>query len=83
MFTTITIMVILNAIFDTAYFSLNLNGRHNIYNRVLTDNSYISMIFYFIGLTTLVSFNNIIMYFIQRKRISKEEKLHDSITILS
>ena len=43
-------MLILNLIFDTAFFGLSLNGKHNIYNNVLTDNSYLSAALYFIGL---------------------------------
>ena len=44
-------MLGLNVIFDTAFFGLSLNGKHNIYNMVLTDNSYESAGLYFIGLT--------------------------------
>ena len=36
------VMMILNVTFDTAFFGLSLNGKHNIYNNVLTDNSYLS-----------------------------------------
>lgn len=44
------IMMILNVIFDTSFFGLSLNGKHNIYNNVLTDNSYVSALIYFMGL---------------------------------
>ncbi len=44
------IMVILNAIFDTSFFGLSLNGKHNIYSMVLTSNSYLSACIYFFGL---------------------------------
>ena len=49
-----TIMVILNVIFDTAFFGLSLNGKHNIYNVVVTDNSYLSALLYFSGLGVLL-----------------------------
>lgn len=44
------IMVILNLIFDTSFFGLSLTGKHNIYNNVLVDNSYLSALIYFAGL---------------------------------
>lgn len=43
-------MLVLNVIFDTAFFGLSLNGKHNIYNNVLTNNSYLSAALYFFGL---------------------------------
>ena len=43
-------MLTLNVIFDTAFFGLSLNGKHNIYNNVLTKSSYLSALLYFIGL---------------------------------
>lgn len=44
------LMLILNVVFDKAFFGLSLNGKHNIYNVVLTDSSYLSAALYFIGL---------------------------------
>ena len=44
------VMLVLNVIFDTAFFGLSLNGKHNIYNNVLVDNSYLSAFLYFAGL---------------------------------
>lgn len=44
------LMLVLNIIFDTAFFGLNLNGKHNIYNMVLVSNSYLSALIYFAGL---------------------------------
>jgi uncharacterized membrane protein YuzA (DUF378 family) len=44
------VMMILNLIFDTAFFGLSLRGKHNIYNNVLTESSYLSALLYFIGL---------------------------------
>lgn len=43
-------MMLLNVIFDTSFFGLSPNGKHNIYNNVLVDNSYLSALLYFIGL---------------------------------
>lgn len=47
-------MLILNIIFDTAFFGLSLNGKHNIYNTVLTKSSYLSAILYFFGLVSVL-----------------------------
>lgn len=44
------IMLVLNIIFNTSFFGLNLNGKHNIYNNVLVSNSYLSALIYFAGL---------------------------------
>ena len=49
------IMMILNVIFDTAFFGLSLNGKHNIYNVVLTDSSYLSALLYFFGLAVILT----------------------------
>ena len=49
------VMMILNVAFDTAFFGLSLNGKHNIYNNVLTDNSYLSAILYFFGLAAVLT----------------------------
>ena len=40
----------LYVIFDNAFFGLSLFGKHNIYNMVIVDNSYLSALLYFIGL---------------------------------
>lgn len=50
-----TLMMILNVIFDTSFFGLSLNGKHNIYNNVLVDNSYLSALLYFLGLGVVVA----------------------------
>lgn len=44
------VMMLANVIFDTAFFGLSLNGKHSIYNNVLTSNSYLSAGLYFLGL---------------------------------
>ena len=48
-------MLGLNLAFDTAFFGLSLNGKHNIYNTVLTENSYVSAALYFIGLVGVLT----------------------------
>lgn len=47
-------MMIINVIFDTAFFGLSLNGKHNIYNVVLVSNSYLSALIYFAGLSLVL-----------------------------
>lgn len=64
------IMLILNAIFDTTFFGLNLNGKHNIYNVVITDNSYLSATLYLLGLAMLLAISTFVSLKIQR-RVSK------------
>ena len=49
-----TVMLILNLIFDTAFFGLSLYGKHNIYNNVLTKSSLLSAILYFAGLCAVL-----------------------------
>ena len=44
------IMVLVNVIFDTSFFGLSLNGKHNIYGQVLVSSSYVSALIYFSGL---------------------------------
>lgn len=43
-------MLVLNVMLDKSFFGLSLNGRHNIYNRMLVQNSYLSALIYFVGL---------------------------------
>lgn len=43
-------MLIINVIFDTSFFGLSLLGKHNIYNVVISENSIVSVLVYFIGL---------------------------------
>ena len=45
------VMMLLNVVFDTAFFGLSLNGKHNIYNNVLVKNSWLSALIYFGGLS--------------------------------
>lgn len=44
------VMLILNLIYDKAFFGLSLYGKHNIYNAVLFENGIVSAVIYFAGL---------------------------------
>ena len=46
----LAVMLVLNVVFDRAFFGLSLNGKHNIYNMVLVSNSYLSALIYIVGL---------------------------------
>ena len=63
------VMMMLNVIFDTAFFGLSLNGKHNIYNTILTDNSYLSAALYFVGLLTVLLLGYLYSLFFARKNI--------------
>ncbi|MBO7527244.1 MAG: hypothetical protein J6T74_05015 [Clostridia bacterium] len=65
-----TTMLILNVIFDTAFFGLSLNGKHNIYNFVIVENSVLSALIYFLGLCLCLFFGYLLQTFIN-KRLSK------------
>ena len=49
------IMLIVNAILDTAYFGLALDEKYNIYNNVLAPNAYLSAVLYFVGVVTVMT----------------------------
>ena len=51
---TATVMLVLNLFFDTAFFGLSLRGKHNIYNNVIVDNSFLSALLYYVGLTCVL-----------------------------
>ena len=67
-----SVMMSLNVIFDKAFFGLSLNGKHSIYNNVLTDNSYLSALLYFTGLcgVLLMGYG----YSLLIKRLRRKEK---------
>ena len=67
-----TVMMALNVILDKTFFGLSLNGKHSIYNIVLTDNSYLSAIIYFAGLCGVLAMGYGYSYLI--RRVSKKEK---------
>lgn len=48
------IMVIVNTIFDTAFFGLAFNDNYNIYNMVLVNNPYLSACIYISGLSLVL-----------------------------
>lgn len=61
-------MLILNVIFNTAFFGLSLRGKHNIYNNVLTNNSYLSAVIYFAGLIFVLALGYAYSCFFSKKR---------------
>ena len=64
------VMLILNVIFDKAFFGLSLNGKHNIYNMVLVDSSYLSALIYFVGLGAVLALGALLCGFLSRERFS-------------
>ena len=67
------VMMILNVIFDTSFFGLSLNGKHNIYNNVLVKNSYLSAALYFIGLIFVLLMGWIFLQIINRKNTQQKQ----------
>ena len=65
-----TVMLILNLVFDTAFFGLSLNGKHNIYNMVLVDNSYLSALLYYLGLGAVLTLGALSCALLSRERFS-------------
>ena len=57
-----SIMLIINAVFGTAFFGLALNSKYNIYNMVLVDNCYLSALLYFVGMLFVLTLG----YFYQK-----------------
>ena len=55
------VMMILNVIFDTAFFGLSLNGKHNIYNNALFKSSCLSAFVYFLGLIVILALEYLYM----------------------
>lgn len=62
------IMLILNLIFDRSFFGLSLNGKHNIYNIIVSDNSYVSALVYFVGATFVLFLGYIYNKLLNRKK---------------
>lgn len=60
-------MLVLNGIFDQAFFGLSLNGKHNIYNMVLVENSYLSALIYFVGLGAVLLLGALYCKFLNKK----------------
>ena len=65
-----TTMLVLNVIFDTAFFGLSLNGKHNIYNNVPVDNSYLSALIYYLGLVFVLLLGYAYSLFFSKKSIA-------------
>jgi hypothetical protein len=63
------IMLVLNLIFDKAFFGLSLYGKHNIYNNVLFKSGIVSALAYFVGLFTVL----LVGYF-YHKILNKQRK---------
>lgn len=61
-------MLVLNVIFDTAFFGLSLNGKHSIYNVVLVESSYLSAFLYFLGLFGVLAMGYMYSRLIARKK---------------
>lgn len=65
-------MMILNILFDFSFFGLSLSGKHNIYNVVLVENSYLSALIYFSGLIAILFagfFFEKFLLFIRKKQL--------------
>lgn len=69
-FSVVTVMLILNVIFDKAFFGLSLNGKHNIYNMVLVENSYLSALIYYCGLAAVLYLGYVLCKILQRDRFT-------------
>lgn len=65
-------MMGLNVIFDTSFFGLSLNGKHNIYNNVLVSNSYLSALLYFTGLIVVLALGGIISKIFNKESLKIE-----------
>ena len=63
-----TIMLILNLIFDTSFFGLSLRGKHNIYNNVLVDNSFVSALLYYLGAIVVLFLGFAVCKFFDKKK---------------
>ena len=60
------VMLVLNLIFHTSFFGLNLYGNHNIYNMVLFANGYVSAVMYFVGLCAVLAIGYVYQKLLQQ-----------------
>lgn len=67
------LMLMLNLIFNTAFFGLSLYGKHNIYNVVLTSSSILSVTLYFIGLGFVLILGYFVGYFVNKGKNKEKE----------
>ena len=76
------LMLILNLIFDTSFFGLSLNGKHNIYNLVIVESSLLSAVLYFIGLLFVLLMGYVLSQIVNKsihknaKTLAEEKKEH-------
>jgi len=61
-------MLVLNLIFDTSFFGLNLRGKHNIYNVRIVENSFASCLIYFIGLFVIMIIGHFYLKLINKEK---------------
>ena len=67
MFAVALTMLILNLIFKTTFFGLNLYGNHNIYNMRIVENSYVSCLLYFVGLFLVMLIGHLYLKLLNKK----------------
>ena len=77
-FGSATVMLILNLIFDKAFFGLSLRGKHNIYNNVLVDNSYLSALLYYVGLAGVLALGFAVLTLFNKKIFAIEKNTESS-----
>lgn len=61
------IMLIVNTIFQTAFFGLTFGDNYNIYNLVLVNNPYLSALIYVVGLSMILLLGYFFQKIINRK----------------
>ena len=66
------LMMILNVVFDTSFFGLSLNGKHNIYNMVIVANSYLSAAIYLVGLSIVLSLGYLVIRLAGKNKVGKD-----------
>ena len=69
-----TLMLLLNLIFDTAFFGLSLNGKHNIYNNVFVESSYLSALLYYAGLCAVLVMGYLLSRAFDKEKLYISEK---------
>lgn len=67
-------MLILNAVFGTAFFGLSLGEDYNIYNIKAVSSPVLSAILYFIGLFAVLFAGYLVLKYVSAKETKKEEK---------
>ena len=69
-------MLIVNLIFDTTFFGLSLYGKHTIYNTVLVEESWLSAVIYFVGLSSVLLLGYVYSHLVAHKpqNLSAQQK---------